>query len=66
MKEPYYYLVLTDFEQGVILKSLLDEKNTLLSEGRTADVIDELIIKVGEAPVKNFRVVERSDYADAR
>jgi hypothetical protein len=66
MKEPYYYLVLTDFEHGVILKSLADEKNALLSEGRTADVIDELIVKVGEAPVKNFRVVERSDYADAR
>lgn len=66
MKEPHYYLPLTEYEQSVILQSLYDKKNALLRAGRTTDALDELIIKVANARVKHIKVIERGGYADAR
>ena len=63
MKEPHYYVALTDYEQSVVLKSLFDEKNAQLEKGRYTDAIDEIILKIGKAPVKNLKVVERGEYA---
>lgn len=65
MKEPYYHIALDDNEHSIIIKSLNDERNTLLEEGRTTDAVDDLIVKVGNAPYRRIRVIER-DRDDAR
>lgn len=51
-----YRLNLTDDEHSLIINSLLVWKNSLISEGKYTDVIDELLIEVIQAPVKKFRL----------
>lgn len=61
MKEERYYLVLNDDEQSLLIRSLNDERTAQLKNGKAVDSIDELIVKVGKAPLKKIKVLERSD-----
>ena len=61
MKEERYYLVLNDDEQSLLIRSLNDERTAQLKKGKAVDSIDELIVKVGKAPLKKSKVLERSD-----
>lgn len=61
MKEERYYLVLNDDEQSLIIRFLNDERTAQLKNGKAVDSIDELIVKVGKAPLKKIKVFERSD-----
>ncbi|WP_290450608.1 hypothetical protein [Faecalibaculum rodentium] len=36
-----------------------DKKTELRSEGKSTDAVDDLIIKIGNAPNKKFRVIEK-------
>lgn len=59
MKEERYYLVLNDDEQSLLIRSLNDERTAQLKNGKAVDSIDELIVKVGKAPLKKIKVLER-------
>ena len=61
MKEERYHIALDDYEHGVVIRALNDTKTELMSEGKSTDAVDDLIIKVGYAPKKKFNVVERND-----
>lgn len=61
MKEERYYLVLNDYEQSLLIRSLNDERTAQLKNGKAVDSIDELIVKVGKSPLKKIKVLERSD-----
>lgn len=65
-KEKMYHLALDDYEHGVVIRSLNDEKTKLMEEGKSADAVDDLLIKVGNAPQKKFKVVERKRSDEAR
>lgn len=52
MKEERYYLVLNDDEQSLLIRFLNDERTAQLKNGKAVDSIDELIVKVGKAPLK--------------
>lgn len=65
-KEKRYHLALDDYEHGVVIRSLNDEKTKLMTEGKSADAVDDLLIKVGNAPQKKFKVVERKCLDEAR
>ncbi len=65
MKEERYYLSVDDYEQGVLLRALNDKRTALIKQNKSTDAVDELIVKVGKAPTKKFKVLERSN-ADAR
>lgn len=65
-KEKMYHLALDDYEHGVVIRSLNDEKTKLMTEGKSADAVDDLLIKVGNAPQKKFKVVERKRSDEAR
>lgn len=65
MKEERYYLSVDEYEQGVLLRALNDKKSALIKQGKSTDAVDELIVRVGKAPTKKFKVLERSN-ADAR
>lgn len=49
------YLYLSHEETSVVLKSLVNLKNRLIREGRYTDFVDELILKVMDAPVKRIK-----------
>lgn len=66
MKEKQYFVALDDFEHGVVIRSLNDKKSELKHEGKSTDAVDELIVKIGHAPSKRFRVVERNSRHDER
>ena len=52
------HLYIDNQERRIILHSLIELKNKLIQEGRYADVVDELIVKVMNAPVKKVRVAK--------
>ncbi len=54
MRNKKRYLYLNSDEVSVLLKSLVRLKNALIREGRYTDCVDELIIKVMEAPIKRI------------
>lgn len=60
MKETQFYVALDDYEHGIVIDSLNEKRKDLKSEGKTTDAVDELIVKIGYAPQKKFRVIERA------
>ena len=64
MKEEKNYIALNDYEPGIVIDSLNEKRNDLISEGKTTDAVDELIVKVGHAPKKKFKVIERDKRRD--
>lgn len=60
MKEERYYLVMDKLEQGIILRALNDKRTELIEQKKSTDGIDEMILKVGNAPIKKCKVI---DYA---
>ncbi|MCD8054966.1 MAG: hypothetical protein LUF00_13230 [Lachnospiraceae bacterium] len=63
MKEERYHIALDDYEHGIVIRSLNDEKTDLINEGKSTDAVDELIVKIGYAPKKKFKVIEKKDAA---
>ena len=58
MRKPKYHLYLTQDERRMIVESLIELRNRLISEGRYTDVIDELLVKFTNAKVKRIKVKE--------
>ena len=54
-KEKLYHVALDDYEHGVVIRSLNDEKTKLMEEGKSADAVDDLLVKVGNAPLKSSK-----------
>ena len=48
------YLYLSNDELGVLLRSLVRLKNTLIQQDRYTDCVDDLILKVLAAPTKKI------------
>ena len=61
MKEERYHIALDDYEHGVVIRALNATKTDLMNEGQSTDAVDDLIIKVGYAPKKKFKVIERKE-----
>ena len=66
MKEEQVYVALDDYEHGIVIRSLNDERNALKEEGKTTDAVDDLLVKIGHAPKKKFKVIEKPDKKVAR
>lgn len=59
-----YHLALNEDEQGIMIRALNDLKNEISSNDEMVDAVkavNELIVKVGNAPLKKFKVIERND-----
>ncbi len=50
------YLYLNESEISVVLHSLVRLKNSLIQQGRYTDCVDELILKVMNAPTKRLKI----------
>lgn len=55
-KDKKRYLYLNYEETRVVLQSLIRLKNRLMQEGRYTDCVDELILKVTNAPIKRVKI----------
>ena len=53
-----YHIYLTAVERRVVINSLIDLRNNLISRGKYTDIIDELIIKFTKAKVKKIKIKE--------
>lgn len=58
MKNPKYHLYLTSDERRIVINSLIDLRNDLISRGKYTDIIDELLITFTKAKVKKIKVKE--------
>ena len=58
MRNPKYHLYLTPDERRTVINSLIDLRNNLILQGKYTDVIDELLIKLTKAKIKNIKVKE--------
>ena len=58
MRNPKYHLYLTQDERRMIVGSLIELRNRIISEGRYTDVIDELLVKFINAKGKRIKVKE--------
>lgn len=59
MKERQHFVALDDYEHGIVIDSLNEKRNDLRTEGKSTDAVDELIVKVGHAPKRKFKVIEK-------
>ena len=59
MRERQHFVALDEYEHGILIDSLNEKRKDLMSEGKTTDAVDELIVKVGHAPQKKFKLIER-------
>lgn len=55
-----YHDYLNYEERRLVIKSLNDLRNRLISEGKYTDLIDEVLVKVANAKIKKMKVVSKS------
>lgn len=55
-----YHVYLNYEERRLVIKSLNDLRNRLISEGKYTDLIDEVLVKVTNAKIKKMKVVSKS------
>ena len=58
MKNSKYHIYLTPDERRTVINSLIDLRNDLISRSKYTDVIDELLIKLTKAKVKQIKIKE--------
>ena len=56
MREPKYHLYMDSDERRILLESLVELKNQLIRQGRYTDCVDEIIIRLVDAPIKKIKV----------
>ena len=55
-----YHIYLNYEERRLVIKSLNDLRNRLISEGKYTVLIDEVLVKVANAKIKKMKVVSKS------
>ena len=58
MRNQKYHLYLTPDERRMVINRLIDLRNDFISRDKYADIIDELLIKLTKAKVKNIKIKE--------
>lgn len=53
-----YHIYLTAEERRVVINSLIDLRNSLISQGMYTDLVDELIIRISKTKAKKIKVKE--------
>ena len=66
MRERQHFVALDEYEHGIVIDSLNEKRNDLRSEGKSTDAVDDLIIKIGHAPRRKFKVVEKESCRESR
>lgn len=51
-----YHTYLTAEERRVVINSLIDLRNNLISQGMYTDLVDELLIRISKAKAKKIKI----------
>lgn len=54
-KEEKHILMLDRYEQGIVINALNEMRNDLIGEDRPTDIVDEVLLKTIDAPIKKVR-----------
>ena len=57
MKEKKYYIALDDFERRVVVNCMNEMRNTLITDGKYTDALDEVLLKVIHSKQKKIKVI---------
>lgn len=52
-----YHIYLTPEERKLIIESLISEKSSLISAGKYADGVDDVLLKILQAKKKKVKVI---------
>lgn len=58
MRNPKYHIYLTPDERRTVINSLIELRNSLISQGRYTDLVDELLIRISKTKAKKIKVKE--------
>ena len=61
MKEKRRYFYLDDFNHRVLIGCLMTARNEYIHEGKPIEDVNELILKIIDAPSKKLRVIAKED-----
>ena len=53
-----YHIYLTAEKRRVVINSLIDLRNNLISQGMYTDLVDELLIRISKTKAKKIKVKE--------
>lgn len=56
MRVPKYYIALDGDERRIVIDSLNRMRNKLIAADRYTDAVDDILLKVANAPIKKFKV----------
>ncbi|HZK38779.1 MAG TPA: hypothetical protein VFD23_01340 [Clostridia bacterium] len=56
MKEERRILTLDNYDHGMVITALNDKRNLMLKEKKPTDIVDDVLLKVIDAPSKKVRV----------
>ena len=59
MRRTKYHVYLNSEERRLLINSLNELRNMLITEDRYTELIDEVLIKVANAKIKKIRVVSK-------
>ncbi len=57
MREKRYFIAFDDLERRVMVNCLNEVRTRLKQEGRYTDAVDELILRLCDAPTKKFKII---------
>lgn len=57
MRNIKYHLALTDNEYSIIINSLNDLRNDLITQGTYTDAVDDVLVKFIGAKKKKFKII---------
>ncbi len=58
MREKRYFVAFDDLERRTLVYCLNEVRTRLKKEGRYTDAVDELILRLCDAPTKKFKIVK--------
>ena len=61
MKEKRRYFYLDDFNHRVLIGCLMTARNEYIHEGKPIENVNELILKIIDAPKKKLKVIYKED-----
>ena len=60
MRKTKYHIYLICEERWLLINSLINLKNRLITEGKYTDLVDEVLVKVANSKIKKIKVVSKS------
>ena len=52
-----YYITINENERRIIINSLNNLRNKLIDNGRHNDAVDEILLKIVNAPIKKLKII---------